>query len=435
MSGSSGPGSSVPGSASSGGDEVPAASTESRGFGRYAELTRRVGRRYTALIFLARLPMAMTVFGTITFVAAARGSIADAGLVSAALALTTALAQPLVGRWTQAAGQRVPLLVLTPISVAAILGMVAAGRAHAPLWVLMLIAVVMGATNLPIGGLSRVRWSAAVRSQRESHAAMSLESVGEEVTFVLGPAVVGVLAVAVGPGFALIVDAVAQLLLVPLFALHPLSPRATAIPFGAETMSLPRALSHVWAPVLAMVMVGVYFGSVQTTDSALAADLGHPSAGGLIYALLGLGSAISALGSVLLPDSLTLRTRLILSGFGMGGVAALATFVGFLDAPLGLVLLLLAMLSGGLFVGIALVTVYALVGDQAPPAGAAVAMTATGAAIVLGVAVGTSLGGRVAESLGSSLGFLVAAGACVALVLLGALPRHSSSPAAGSQVG
>ena len=87
-----------------------------RSLSQYGVLVRRIGVFYAALLFVVRLPVAMTIFGTVTFVTLERGSVADAGLASAALAVATAVAQPLHGRWTQHAGQRLPLLLLAPSS-------------------------------------------------------------------------------------------------------------------------------------------------------------------------------------------------------------------------------------------------------------------------------------------------------------------------------
>ena len=364
-----------------------------RSLSQYGVLVRRVGVFYAALLFVVRLPVAMTIFGTVTFVTLERGSVADAGLASAALAVATAVAQPLHGRWTQHAGQRLPLLLLAPVCAAALVALVVATRSGASLPVLLALSAAVGASNVPVGGLSRVRWGQVTHSVEEARTATSLESVAEELAFVAGPAVVGILSAAVDPAAPLLVNAALALVLVPVFALHPLSPG----PAGGEapgspedTASMLRVLRSVWVPVAGMSMVGTYFGATQTTVAATTVELGSPGSGGLIYAVMGVGSA---------------ATALTLLGTAPGALWALGAL----------------MLLSGAGVGITLVSLFAIVGDDAPPAGVAVAMTAASAANVLGVAFGASLGGRVAESVWVGAGYFVSAAACVVLAtLLGA---------------
>lgn len=412
-------------------------------FARYGDLTRRVGVPYVVLIVLARLPMAMTVFGTITFVTFARDSIADAGLVSGALAVATAIAQPLHGRWTQAAGQRGPLLFLAAVNAGALVALVAAGAARSPLLVLVGLGALVGLTNIPVGGLSRVRWVAVARSPAEGHTAMSLESVAEEITFVLGPALVGVVSAIGNPTVPLLIDAALTIVLVPIFALHALAPGPAGSDAAGSSMGLVTALRHVWVPVACMVMVGTFFGATQTSVSAVARALGEPSSGGLVYAVLGLGSAVSALSTVAIPARISIRARILLAvpGMFLATLAAVPTDRG--TAPGSLVLLGALMVAAGVFIGVTLVSIYALVADLAPRAGVAVAMTAAGAASVAGVALGTSIAGAIAENIRPGAGFLASAAACVLLFALATRGRGAhdtvgdgtSSPAGPSAAG
>ena len=395
-----------------------------RSLSQYGVLVRRVGVFYAALLFVVRLPVAMTIFGTVTFVTLERGSVADAGLASAALAVATAVAQPLHGRWTQHAGQRLPLLLLAPVCAAALVALVVATRSGASLPVLLALSAAVGASNVPVGGLSRVRWGQVTHSVEEARTATSLESVAEELAFVAGPAVVGILSAAVDPAAPLLVNAALALVLVPVFALHPLSPG----PAGGEapgspedTASMLRVLRSVWVPVAGMPMVGTYFGATQTTVAATTVELGSPGSGGLIYAVIGVGSAATALTAVALPARLELHTRVSLAATVMGLFTGLAALTLLGTAPGALWALGALMLLSGAGVGITLVSLFAIVGDDAPPAGVAVAMTAASAANVLGVAFGASLGGRVAESVWVGAGYFVSAAACVVLAtLLGA---------------
>jgi hypothetical protein len=61
-------------------------------------------------------------------------------------------------------------------------------------------------------------------------------------------------------------------------------------------------LRLVWVPVLAMLLMGAFFAAVQSTLTMYATAAGRPAAAGLIYALMAVGSAGTALGTAVLPE-------------------------------------------------------------------------------------------------------------------------------------
>jgi MFS family permease len=83
----------------------------------------------------------------------------------------------------------------------------------------------------------------------------------------------------------------------------------------------------------------------------------------------------------------------------------------------GMVLVLLAL---GLPVGPVMVTVFAIGGLVAPAGRLATIMTALASGIVAGTALGSSLGGQLAQDGGHSAAFVVSAAAASALFVLGA---------------
>lgn len=83
----------------------------------------------------------------------------------------------------------------------------------------------------------------------------------------------------------------------------------------------------------------------------------------------------------------------------------------------GMVLVLLAL---GLPVGPVMVTVFAIGGLVAPAGRLATVMTALASGIVAGTALGSSIGGQLAQEGGHNAAFLVSAAAAAALFVLGA---------------
>ncbi|MFD1505216.1 MFS transporter [Georgenia yuyongxinii] len=406
-----------------------------RTFRQYGALPRLLGWSFLVVGFLGRLPTSMVVLGVLTLVASATGSVGDAGLASASLALSTAVSGPIIGRWTDRRGQRVPLLILAPVNAAALAALVVAAGGGAPLSVLCVLCVAVGATTVPVGSLARVRWLALGGGPRQSGAALGYESMADEMVFVLGPALVGVAASLGTPELPVLIAAVLVLLFVTAFALHrsaagtarepepvrALSPAATrasgvaapvrSVVTAHKAPSLVAVLKAV-APALAgMACVGMFFGASQTAVTAFATAAGTPGRAGLIYAVMGVGSAVMALAVVALPDVVSLRLRLMVCGAGIAGISAAMTAATSTAALTALVL------AVGLLVGPALVTLFTAAGRIAPPGGTAVAMTAMGSANVVGVAAAAALAGHLADLYGAQAGFAVAAGSAAALAV------------------
>ena len=82
--------------------------------------------------------------------------------------------------------------------------------------------------------------------------------------------------------------------------------------------------------------------------------------------------------------------------------------------------MVMALLALGLPVGPVMVTVFAIGGLVAPAGRLATVMTALASGIVAGTALGSSIGGQLAQEGGHHAAFLVSAAAAAALFALGA---------------
>lgn len=173
-----------------------------------------------------------------------------------------------------------------------------------------------GASAPQVGPLARVRWlRLAADEPRTVEAAMSYESTADEVSFVLGPALVGVLASAGSPQVAVLVAAGGIAVFGTAFALHPtaratLHAPATSSDAGTGTGTTSAATDTVGTLALVrreavvlvgMLAMGLLFGGTQAALTALARDAGVPGSAGLVYAVMGVGSAVTALSVVALP--------------------------------------------------------------------------------------------------------------------------------------
>ncbi|HSL37793.1 MAG TPA: MFS transporter [Arthrobacter sp.] len=414
------------------------------------------GRSFIPLGLFARLPLAMLTVGALTLVTAVTGSYAVGGMAAGAVGIGSALGAPILGALADRRGQRPVLVVAAVFNTVAVIALILAaylipgGQDLAAAGPVLLAAFVAGASCPQVGPLARARWMALTSSggrnadPADLDTALSYESTADELTFVLGPALVGILASLVAPWLPLALAAVLTITLVPAFAVHPThhavvrTPARTAAgaararqrraarPAGQRT----GAFAAVALPVLAMVCMGTFFGSTQTSLSSFSASFATSELAGLLYAVMGLSSAAAALSVAYWPQRFTANARWLACAALMAGLALLLLLPS-TALPMILVLLVL-----GLPVGPLMVTVFAIGGLVAPAGKLGTVMTALASGIVAGTAIGSSIAGQLAQHQGYATAFLVPVCAATALFLLGAaaavvLHRRNRTAAAG----
>ncbi|MCW2697460.1 MAG: Major Facilitator Superfamily transporter [Modestobacter sp.] len=400
------------------------------------ELIRHTGLSYFPLAFIARLPFAMMTVGVLTLVVAERGSMTLGGLNSAAAGIGTALAGPLLGAAVDRFGQR---RVLLPVGLAnaALLGafpfLVAS---TAPDLAVLALSVLIGVSAPQIAPMSRTRLVALVRrtvrgDRREQvlNGTMAYESAADETVFIVGPFLVGLLATAFAPWLAIAGAAVITLVFVTGFALHPTG-RLTPTSAAATAARAPaRELARV--PLLTVVAgalgIGLFFGATLTSLTGFLATDGSGDQAGLLYGVMGFGSAALALGSATFPARFRLPARWLV--FGSLLLAAAVVFACARSVP-GMVVAL-AILGCG--IGPTLVAQYSLAATLSPAGRSATTMTMLGSAVVVGQAVSSAATGAVVDQLGASAAlalpavtaaFVVAAGIAHAASVRRVEPRE-----------
>ncbi len=241
--------------------------------------------------------------------------------------------------------------------------------------------------------------------------AFSYEGAADEASFVLGPALLGLLVAVADPGVAL--GSAAALLLVfgVWFAVHP-----TARLAHAHRSTGPRTGRLVTGTLLVLLVaqssIGIVFGSVQTGTTALATAEGHPGLAGGIHAVLGIGSVVAGLAMAAVPDRLPVARRMLIS----------AGLLLVLSTPLLLVDSLVALAAVVLVLGIAvapyMISNFVMAERAADPARVGAVMTLMAGATGVGYAVGSGTAGRLADSGGHGAAFVVTVAAAGLAVLL-----------------
>ncbi|GHE26894.1 MFS transporter [Streptomyces hydrogenans] len=386
----------------------------------YRDTLSLLGPALPVLSFLGRLPTAMCQLGSVLLVAETSGSLATAGLAGGALAAGQTVAGPLLGRLADRRGQRGPVLAASLANAVAVAALVLAAVADAPTALLVPPALLAGATVPQIGPLARTRSVALARragaDDRTVGAVLSFEGTLDEVSFVLGPALVGLAAALAHPGAALLGASLLLAVCGTAFALHPTA-RAAAPATGASTTltgaaERTRLPASAYALRVTMVLQGAMFGASQAGITALTAGLGAPAQAGLVYAAMGVMSAAVGLSLAALPAriGLTLRWRAATAGLVLLSLPLLAV-----DSLVGLYAVVTVL---GAAYAPHLITVFALTERTVPAGRLAEAMAFLTSGVVGGQALALALSGRLAEQHGAPAAFAVAVGAaagCAAL--------------------
>ncbi|WP_137825278.1 MFS transporter [Brevibacterium sp. 2SA] len=383
-------------------------------------LLRAVGLSYFPIAFLARMPYAMVVVGVLTLVVAGCDSLSLGGLNSAMVGLGTAIFGSFIGAAADRWGQRPVLLVVGAINSAALLFLAWVVFSPLPDVVVLLASFLIGASAPQVSPMSRSRLVDVIlsvlpgtRQSKVLNGTMAYESAADEVVFVFGPFIVGLLATWFSP-VAPILGAVAMtLIFVTAFALHRSGRIATS--GGAATVGKGPVrdlfTGRIFVVVLGVFGIGLVFGSTLTALTSLMNDLGHPEQAGLVYGVLGIGSAILAISVALFSPRFALWARLLcFAPLLLAGTIVLATASVMPGVVIGLLLM-------GTAIGPSLVTLFSLAAERSPRGRSATVMSMAGSAIIVGQSVASALGGILAEEAGTSTAIAVPIGAAVVVVL------------------
>ncbi|MCX5530585.1 MFS transporter [Streptomyces sp. NBC_00006] len=374
----------------------------------YRRVLAATGRPLPVVSFLGRLPVAVIQFGSVLLVTRTSGSLATGGVVACALALGQVAMGPFVGRLADRRGQRPVVLVFALLNGLAIAAYTLAALAGLPTSALIALGVLAGATVPGIGPLARARGVALVRregdDERVVNAALSLESTMDELSFVLGPALIGIASVVAHPAYAFGAAALLVAVCGTAFALHP---TATAVP-PAPAQTRPRARAErprlprqVHVVRVGLVLLGILLGGCGAGITALTEELGHGDQAGLVYAAMGVMSAVVGLSMAAVPARFTLRAR--------WRVATAAAAV--LSLPLlvthSMALLYVAVTVFGALFAPNLITGFGLTEQAVPRERLGEGMTAAVSAFVGGQAVTLAVAGRLAQAHGAAAAFAV----------------------------
>ncbi|MFJ6295744.1 MFS transporter [Streptomyces griseoviridis] len=379
-------------------------------------------RRTFGAALVGRLCYGVVSVSVILAATRATGSYGVAGTVMALFGASAVLLMPYRASLVDRYG---PRRALTPMALlyAGLLTALAAAtwRPGVPAPAIGALAALTGACSPPLGPTMRSMWSELAPEPALLRRAYSLDGVAEELVYVTGPLVVGVLVAFAPPAAGVLLSAVLMaagtLAFVSSPAVGALRPRPLKSRRPRGRRGGPgRTLRQ---PVLVAAGVGLSLSVVDLLVVAVAARGHHgDDTVAWVLAALSAGSAAGGLLNGAVDWRAPARVRLPFCAAGLGLTLAAAGL-----AP-GVGTLTVAVACAGVFVAPALTTAYLIADESVPPR----FRTRAGAWVNAGVNAGSSLGVAVAgwllEQLPTGVCFALAGATALATALIPAGRRH-----------
>ncbi|WP_183086221.1 MFS transporter [Mycetocola tolaasinivorans] len=394
-------------------------------------MSATVGRSAYALVFL---PLLFAVQST-------TGSVAVAGLAVAVCGATAACLAPFRARLIDRFDRRWVLLCLA-LAYGGTLILLALGAFGTwPGTVMTVLAGLAGAVAPPIGPAMRVAWSEMAADPDLRRRALSLDAVVEEMLYLVGPAVSGLLLAVWVPGAVMLVPAGLVMVGAALFAFSPgyrpraaaavETPDATETP-DAEALAAPvpsqqRAPSPFRDPRFLGLLLPVAVAGLISGNLTIALPAAFPGAEGAATAgiALGLFAGASALGGLIFGAlRLTASSRAQLLGCS-GALVLLSSLAMVSGHPAWLITTVIA---AGLFFSPVMIVAYLASQDFGGELRRTESTTWVNTAHNVGGTAGTALAGFVIQGVGPGSSFLAIGAVSLVLLLVAAPLSRTSHP-------
>jgi MFS family permease len=384
----------------------------------------RVALRLLGLTLLARAPQGMAPLTVILLVQERTGSFAAAGFASGAWGLGIAVGQPV---WARLAGRGRAdrVIAATSLGQAAVL----LTLAFSP-WQAAAVAVAVtglaGLLQAPVTSVARTSWPRLATDEKGVDRLFTLDATAQEVIWIAGPAIVGLIVAVSGPTTALVATAAAGSIGGLVFAA---AVRRIWRPQPPHPDGAPGFLRRLIVPYVAMSTMTLGLGLGEVAVPAAAVADGHRDAAGLLLASWSVGSLV---GGLLVARWPTQHPQRRVPPLLLAQVAGIALTAAVWD--LGPQWLAGALFVSGLGLAPSFAAAYGVLSRRAPESRRTEAFGLASTFVLLGLAVGSALGGVVAE-VSPTLGFVCSAAVtAVAAVIWWRFGRHvrrATSPVAG----
>ncbi len=238
---------------------------------------------------LGRISFGSAPVALVLTISKLQNSFSIAGIAAGIFTFAGALFVPRIGRLADQLGARKVLLSISIINLMSLIYLIVFAK-HRD-WEVYLGAALTGATFPNFGSYTRTRWGRLFSDQNLLTSVLSLESVLDELGFVVGPALAGVLYAAFSPTAPLYCVVILMIIAGVGLALTGEDFKEKEIR-GKSTTSL-YSIPHFRPLLISLVFLGVVFGG-STVSIVAAAKISHiDRLSGILVSLYALGSLIA----------------------------------------------------------------------------------------------------------------------------------------------
>ena len=376
--------------------------------------------RFSTAGFIARLPVSMVGIGILMYVEAERGSYTIAGAVSGSISIAAAIGGPLSSRLVDKLGQHRVLPIQISIIVLCSMALVLLIPSDVPAQYLFIFSIGSGLAYPSIGALVRSRWTALLVSGPILLTAFSIESMIDELIFIVGPTIAATTSVKIHPAAPQII----AMFLLAGGGLWLASMRSTEPPINkhqgkhGKPVIFQNGLIYMWGVHIA---IGMFFGAVETSIIAFTKLAGQPIYGGIVMAIWAFGSLLGGFVYGGLHFKSALHNQLIVVTLLL--VPATAAMV-FVDS-----ILMLALLSIAAGIGISplLIASAAITQRRSPVGRTTEAIASMYAGIGLGFAFAAAMAGWLIDNRGTNYSFALGALATLFTLAITLIGRNKFS--------
>ncbi len=331
----------------------------------------------------ARIPQGMAPLSVLLLVQSRTGSVATAGLAAGAWSLGAAAGPPL---WSRPAGRGRADRVVVAVGLAQSLVLItlAALPGRSAAWSIG-FAALAGLLTAPASPVARTLWPRLGRNSQDVDRLYTLDATAQELVFIAGPALVGLIVSVASPSASLAVAGLAGGAGAVWFA-FTIAPLWTPHPRQAERVRLGRTL---WIPWTSLFALALALGVTEVGIPATTLADGHGAAAGPILAVWSLGSLVGGAVSSRRVWTWSAARRVP----ALLGVLICGAVLVWMSWPLGLGWLTAVLFLAGLPLAPTLAALYAVIADVSREARRTEAFALGNTSILLGLGLGAAFGG------------------------------------------
>ncbi len=374
----------------------------------YIQIYRTKGAfKFSLAAFIARMPISMMSIAIVFVVVAKTDSYALAGTFTAVGALIAAFVAPFWSRAADRYGQSRILTIAAPIHIAALLGFLTAIRLDAPKWSWFLLLMLFEGVFVGTGQMVRRRWSHALNGDSKlMNTAYSVESLLDEIVFMVGPIITTLCATNIGP-YAGVLTAAIFLSVGSIFFISQKETEPTPHPKvkGIKHRN-PIFTVEVQSIFFPFIFAGASFSATGLIIVGYADQYGAKSQTGLLYAIWALGSLIAAFINGALHWKISAKNRFMVFTLALA-IFTLPLLLAAKLFPGNFFTLSIALFLNGIFIAPLLVAGYTAAENLVEENQVTETLAWILSGLILGGALPGAITGHIIDTTGAQTAFIV----------------------------